>query len=55
MDISTPVPLRDILSGLGIPAGEVHLIIVNDQLQESVDVLIESDDIVRVYPPIDGG
>jgi len=55
MELHQPVRLTDILSELGIPAGEVHLVVLNDELLESPDTLVSNDDIVRLYPAINGG
>lgn len=55
VDLDQPTRLRDILSRLGIPEAEVHLIVVNDHLSETTDLLVSNDDIVRLYPPVNGG
>ncbi len=55
VEISDPTWLTDILSELGIPAAEVHLVVVNDQASESTDVIISNKDTVRLFPPVGGG
>ncbi len=55
IDLDQPTRLRDILSRVGIPDAEIHLIVVNDRLSETTDLLVSNDDIVRLYPPINGG
>ena len=55
VDIPNPTPLTQILLELGIPSGEVHLVVVNDQLLEPANSLISNDDIVKLYPAIGGG
>lgn len=55
VDIHTPTPLDQILSELGIPPGEVHLVVLNGRLLESTDTLISNGDTVRLYPAIGGG
>ena len=55
VEISNPTPLTEILSALGIPAGEVHLVVVNGELEESTDTVISDGDIVRLYPALGGG
>jgi len=55
VEISNPTPLTEILSALDVPAGEVHLVVVNDELVESTDTLIANEDVVRLYPAIGGG
>lgn len=54
-ELLDPAPLATILSELGIPIGEVHFIVLNDKLLESLDVLVSNDDTVRLYPAIGGG
>lgn len=55
IDIPNPTPLTKILLELSIPVGEVHLVIVNDQLLESTGTLISNNDVVRLYPAVGGG
>lgn len=55
VEISNPIPLTQILSELGVPAGEVHLVVVNNALMESTDTVISDGDIVRLYPALGGG
>ena len=55
VEIPHPTRLTDILSELGVPAAEVHLVVVNDQALETTDTLISNDDTVRLYPPTNGG
>jgi len=55
VEIPNSAPLTEILSALGIPAGEVHLVVVNDELLESTNTLISDGDVVRLYPAIGGG
>jgi sulfur carrier protein ThiS len=55
IELHQPTRLTDILSELGIPAGEVHLVVLNGELLESTDTLVSNDDIVRLYPAINGG
>ncbi len=55
VDIPNPTPLTQILLELGIPVGEVHLVVVNDQAMESTNILISSGDTVRLFPAVGGG
>lgn len=55
MDLAASTPLTEILSELGIPGSEVHLVVVNDELQELMDTLITNADVVRLYPAVGGG
>ena len=55
IEISKPTRLTDIVSKLGIPIAEIQLVVVNDQLVESPNTTVSDDDVVRLYPAIDGG
>jgi sulfur carrier protein ThiS len=55
VEIPHATRLTDILSELGIPAAEVHLVVVNDQALESTDMLVKNNDTVRLFPPVGGG
>jgi sulfur carrier protein ThiS len=55
VEIPHPTQLTDILSELGVPAAEVHLVVVNDQALETTDTLVSNADTVRLYPPTNGG
>ena len=55
LEIPYPTRLTDILSELGVPAAEVHLVVVNDQALETTDTLVSNHDTVRLYPPTNGG
>jgi sulfur carrier protein ThiS len=55
VEIPHPTRLTDILSEIGVPAAEVHLVVVNDQALETTNTLVSNDDTVRLYPAIGGG
>ena len=55
IELSKPTRLTDILFDLNIPAGEVHLVVLNDELVESPEILVSNDDVVRLYPAVNGG
>ena len=55
MELPHPTRLTDILTELGIPAAEVHLAVINDQVLESTDTFVANEDTVRLYPPVNGG
>ena len=55
VEIPNPTRLTDVLSELGVPAPEVHLVVVNDQAMETTDMLVKDNDIVRLFPAINGG
>lgn len=55
VEIPHATRLTDILTELGVPAAEIHLVVVNDQAMETTDTLVKNDDTVRLFPPINGG
>lgn len=55
IELHKPKRLTDIVTDLGIPFAEIHLIVVNDLLVESPDTLVSNDAVVKLYPAIDGG
>jgi sulfur carrier protein ThiS len=57
VEIELPEPrlLSEVLEELGIPAAEVSLTVVNQELVELNDAIVTNEDEVRLYPPIGGG
>lgn len=55
LEVPSPVPLAEVLAGLGVPAAEVHLVVVNDEAMETTDLLVSNGDVVRLFPPVGGG
>lgn len=55
MELPCPTRLADVLAEIGVPAAEVYLAVINDRVLESTDELIANEDIVRLYPPVNGG
>lgn len=55
LDVATPTPLRSLLSELGIPPEEVHLVIVNEKIMSLDEAVVDNLDIVKIFSPIDGG
>ena len=55
VQLDSPTLLREVLAKLGVPFGEVFLVVVNGELVEPKDALISQDDEVKVFPPMDGG
>ena len=47
--------LSAILEGLGIPAAEIHLVVVNGELVDLQDAVVRQDDVVKLFPPVSGG
>lgn len=55
IDLKEPTPLSDLLAGLNIPAAEVYLAVVNDETVKPEATLVSGQDVVRLFPPLDGG
>jgi sulfur carrier protein ThiS len=55
IELDKPTRLADIVTVLGIPFAEIYLVVLNDRLVESPNTIVSNDDIVRLYPAIDGG
>jgi sulfur carrier protein ThiS len=54
--LESPTLLSEVLAKLGVPFGEVYLVVVNGELQsEPKAAIVSQDDEVKVFPPIDGG
>ena len=53
--LESPTHLADILAKVGIPAGEVILVVVNGELAELATSSVTNEDRVELYPPIGGG
>jgi sulfur carrier protein ThiS len=53
--LEAPQALGALVHMLGIPAGEIALIVVNGGLAPGLEVEIRDADEVRLYPPIGGG
>lgn len=55
LELETPTRLVDILTQLGIPCGEIYLVIVNGEIITLAEANIIAGDKVEVYPPMGGG
>ena len=57
VDLALPAPqnLPDLLVGLGIPPGEVALVVINGVLAQEDKPLLTDEDQVELYPPMGGG
>jgi sulfur carrier protein ThiS len=55
VDITEPVLLTTILEDVGIPAGEVHLITVNDEIVELRNAIVSVQDNVKLFSAVGGG
>jgi sulfur carrier protein ThiS len=55
VSLPAPQPLRDVLTGLGIPPGEIALVVINHTAVELDAAIVSDEDEVRLYPPVGGG
>jgi sulfur carrier protein ThiS len=55
LDLTHPVALRDLLSEMRIPAAEVQLVILNGDIIDLEQVYVQNQDVVKIFPGVDGG
>ena len=55
VEILQPNPLSDLLTTLGIPLGEVYLVVVNGQMADLQTVFISALDEVKLFSAVGGG
>jgi sulfur carrier protein ThiS len=55
IELRQPTRLSNIVTELGIPLAEIYLVVINDQLAESSNIIVSNGDIVKLYPAIGGG
>ena len=55
VEIIAPKPLLELLSQLGIPAGDVHLVVINEQVQDLETAIVNAADEVKLYSAVGGG
>ena len=55
VEIQCPKPLLKILGDLGIPLGEMHLVVINGEIAELQDAIVSGKDEVKLYPAVGGG
>jgi sulfur carrier protein ThiS len=57
VDLVLPEPQRlpNLLAGLGIPPGEVALVVINGELAQEDKPILTDEDQVELYPPMGGG
>lgn len=55
INLEGPTRLREILIRVGIPPGEVQLVVLNGELVEFDETIVSDGDEVKLYPPINGG
>ena len=55
VELNGPARLSEVLAGLGIPAGEIYLAVVNGELVDLQEAFVSERDEVRLFPAIGGG
>jgi sulfur carrier protein ThiS len=53
--LNEPARLQDVLSGLSIPIGEVHLAVVNGEAVDPQGLIISEQDTIKLFPAFGGG
>lgn len=53
--LAAPQRLEEVLAGLGIPPGEVALVVINGALAQEEAPVFSDKDQVELYPPMGGG
>ena len=55
LELEASARLSDVLAGLGIPAAEIGLAVVNGELVDLQTAFVSPQDVVKLYPPVSGG
>lgn len=55
LELKEPTRLSELLTGLGIPLAEVHLVVINGQLVDLQEATVSGQDEVKLYPAVNGG
>ena len=53
--LHSPIELRDLLMEIGIPVADVRLVILNGEIADLNGVQIQNQDLVKIFPGVDGG
>lgn len=53
--LEEPTRLGEILTQLGIPYGEIFLVVLNGELVDPEQTIISPNDEVRIFSAVDGG
>lgn len=48
-------PLREVLTELGIPLGDVHLVVINDEIADLLESHVSEQDEVKLFSAVGGG
>jgi sulfur carrier protein ThiS len=55
VQLNQPTVLHDVLDQLGIPAGEVQLVVLNGELADLETTIVSNQDEVKLYSAVGGG
>ncbi len=55
IELKKSIRLSEILVNLGIPMGEVYLVVVNNELVDPQVKYVSQNDEVSLHPPVAGG
>ncbi|MBN1537420.1 MAG: MoaD/ThiS family protein [Anaerolineales bacterium] len=53
--LTSPTFLKDLLNHLGVPVGEIFLVVVNSESVPLEDAWVKPGDRIEVFPPMGGG
>ena len=54
-EIDRPISLPEVLTQFGIPAGDVHLVVINGQVVAFDEAMVTNTDEVKLYSAVGGG
>ena len=54
VDLSDSATVTDLITFLQIPANEIHIVFINNIIQEPASTLKDGD-VVGIFPPVGGG
>jgi sulfur carrier protein ThiS len=55
LELSEAIPLSQLVQRLGLPPGEIALVVVNKRVVTWPDIRLSNDDQLELYAPIGGG
>ena len=55
IELEQSTPLRVVLDNTNIPLGEVHLVVINDELVDLNEAIVSEQSEVKLFPAVGGG
>ena len=55
VELEQSTPLRVVLDNTNIPLGEVHLVVINDELVDLNEAIVSEQSEVKLFPAVGGG